>query len=125
MSYAFPSFAGMPGESLGVYGHDFCDADGNPAGGYAHDQPEGPYEPPLLSIYWQNGPLDRKNGKRNGAFVEDVLEIARRRLKFYQESRFNCAENAEAIEHIELALAAMTRRTADRQHRGVEGQNKV
>lgn len=74
-------------------------------------------------ISWQNGPLRIDGEKRepNGAFVEDVILAAQDRLKYYQQSIFNCAENAEAIHHLEKALAVLRYRTAKREARGVEG----
>ena len=79
-----------------------------------------------ISITWQNGPCDRAAGqKANGAFIEDLLEACRLRLKAYQESPFGCEENAEAMAHISSALWAMTRRREDRKNRGVLGKDEV
>jgi hypothetical protein len=57
----------------------------------------------------------------NGAFVEGVIQCALGRLNFYQGSKFACETNAEAVKHLELALAALERRTAEREARAVEG----
>ena len=121
MSYSFRSFA-RTGEH--IMGHDECDVDGNPAGGYAADgnMSDG-YR---MHIHWQNGPVNREAGEKpNGAFVEDVLEVCKRRLEFYQQSRFSSADNAEAIEHIETAIRALDRRRQDREERGVQGKHEV
>jgi hypothetical protein len=91
------------------------DADGNPAGGFAVG--EG------IFINWQNGPLGRGPDRQqpNGAFVETVIEAAAQRIRYYQESRFACAHNAKALEHLEAALASLEARTAEREGRNVEG----
>ena len=46
------------------------------------------------------------------------------RVKFYQTAcggRFECAENEEAMRHLQAALDALDARTKDRETRGVEG----
>jgi len=76
-----------------------------------------------LSIAWQNGPLGRDADriKPNGAFVETVIDAARQRIQFYQDSKFSCRENAIAITKLEEALMWLNKRTADREKRNVEG----
>lgn len=96
----------------------WCDAQGNPAGGVSCSTG--------ICISWQNGPLGRDNTRRvpNGAFVETALAIAKSRIEFYQTAsagKFACAENAQAIEHINAALAILDQRTKDREARQVEG----
>jgi hypothetical protein len=99
----------------GHFEEHWNDADGNPAGGVSTGKG--------FTISWQNGPLGRGNERRepNGAFVEDVIAAAIGRIEFYQQSRFNSADNAEAIDHLRLAAAALDRRTKDREARAVEG----
>lgn len=94
------------------------DADGNPAGGTAFGYG--------FAISWQNGPLGRGPERRepNGAFVEDIIAAALHRIDYYQSSRFNCAENAEARDHLIAALDALDRRTRSREERDVEGTHK-
>ena len=143
MSFSFPSFAGT---GTHVCGHNNKDADGNPTGGYAVDGDaesnhgellvdfnyhkaevpvRGTIKTDRFRIRWQDGPLNReRKGKPNGAFVEDVLEVCKIRLQFYQDSPFGCIENAEAIEHIQHAIDAMTKRRDDRAARGVLGKNE-
>lgn len=79
-----------------------------------------------ITIHWQDGPLgnplDMK--KHNGAFVEGVIQCALDRLEFFQDSKFKCEENAEAIRNLQFALAALDARTKDRKERGVEGLHK-
>lgn len=78
-----------------------------------------------FNIKWQRGPLvDPETGNRlepNGAFVETVLKAVLQRIEFYQDSPFNCEENAAAIFHIKGALEALNTRTARRTDQGVEG----
>lgn len=94
---------------------NFQDATGAPDGGYVLGLG--------LSVVWQRGPLGRGPERKdpNGAFVEHVIVAALSRLRYYQASRFKCAENAEAIEHLLSALRALERRTASREFAGVEG----
>ena len=55
----------------------------------------------------------------NGVRVEDVMEVALRRLERYQSGDLACAENAEAIRCLVQARDAMRRRGARRQIQGV------
>ena len=102
-----------------VKSNNWKDANDNPAGGCSFGNG--------FAISWQNGPLgtgaDRK--EPNGAFVEDVIVAALDRLKFYQESRFNCQENADAILALEVALQHLNNRTSKRVIRQVEGTHSV
>ena len=102
----------------GHFEEHWTDKDGNPAGGTASGRG--------FAISWQNGPLGRGVDRRepNGAFVEDVVAAALGRLDFYQASRFNCAANAKAIEHLQAALEALDARTRDRETRAVEGTHE-
>lgn len=94
---------------------NFDDENGNPAGGWA--------EATGLRIDWQNGPLavDGVRLEPSGAFVETVLAVAKSRLEYYQDSKFNSTYNANAIRAIDEALAHLQQRTRDREARGVEG----
>lgn len=100
---------------------NLADGDGNPAGGYVRGVG--------LEIEWQNGPLGRGADRKepNGAFVETVLEAAKRRIEFYQtakEGKFACRENAIAITKIQEAIFWLNKRTADREEREVEGTHQ-
>lgn len=97
------------------------DHEGRPAGGIS--------EGIGFTIAWQNGPLGRADGpggrrQPNGAFVETIIAAAKDRLEYYQSSRFNCEENAEAIRHLALALAILNDRTARREAAGTEGTHE-
>ena len=93
------------------------DAHGNPAGGLTYGVGFG--------IAWQNGPINEPGGSRNGAFVEDVIDAALDRVIWYQTTRFQCQENAEASEHLLAALSALHRRTLRRIAEGTEGTHRV
>lgn len=99
----------------GFKSSNWKDANGNPAGGCAYGTG--------FAISWQNGPLGRGEARLepNGAFVEDIIAVARDRLEYYQQSRFNCEENEEAIQYLSLALDTLDSRTKDREQRDVEG----
>jgi hypothetical protein len=96
------------------------DAAGNPTGGtsYAYLVDADGGELLVIDIDWQDGIVG--DGGQNGAFVEDVLEVARQRLQFFQGSKFRCRENAIALTHIETALAWLDFRTRGRLVQGVE-----
>ena len=65
------------------------------------------------------GGVDLPNGLRD----DDLLEIVRDRLKGFQSGPYPCEENDEALEHIELALQALKKRTDERFARGVLGKD--
>ena len=142
MSYSFKSLAGTGAH---ICGHDDVDEDGNPAGGYAVDTDgdsnyggfridhtgkgilrlSGECKAQRFRINWQDGVVNRQAGDRpNGAFVEDVLEVCKRRIQHYQKSAFACEENAIAWKFIEDAIVALTARRRDRVSRGVQGKNE-
>ena len=93
------------------------DGEGNPAGGMAHSEGNDG-----VTIHWQDGPV--KDGKPNGAFVEDILEICQRRIEFYQNSKFACGENAMAIEFIACARNMLGRRYARRVEAGTANSHE-
>ena len=95
------------------------DRGGNPTGGRTRVTIAGAQGDEVpLEIFWQDGII--QDGKQNGVFVEDVLEAARQRLQFFQQSKFRCRENAIALTHIETALAWLDFRTRGRLVQGVE-----
>lgn len=96
----------------------FSDEKGRPAGGHTFG--------PGFAIAWQNGPLGRGEDRKepNGAFVETIIDAARNRLEFYQQSEFACEANAGAIEALNVALAILEKRTAEREARAVEGTHE-
>lgn len=100
---------------------DYLDNTGAPDG--------GEYESLGLNIRWQRGvlkpPGETEMLPPNGAFPETVIEAAMRRLKFYQTTRFRCAENEVAIQHLEAALTALKERTARREAEGKLGTYKT
>lgn len=57
---------------------------------------------------------------QDGLTVEEVLEAAIERIKYYNE-QVPCRENSLAITNAEQALMWLERRTKDRIARGVEG----
>lgn len=95
------------------------DDNGNPSGGGVRGIG--------LNIKWQEGPLGRGDNRvdPNGAFVETVISAAKQRLEFFQESKYNCQENALAITALNDALYALESRTKNREERAVEGTHAV
>lgn len=61
----------------------------------------------------------------NGAFVEEVIAAAADRLRYYEETRFSCYENRDAIRHLEEALESLASRTRRRQLVGREGTHEA
>lgn len=74
-------------------------------------------------IKFQNGPIAEAGV--NGTTHEVLLAILAHRLRGFQAGQFGCAENAEALAHIEAAQAALQKRTSARMDRGVEGTHEV
>lgn len=103
----------------GHFNENWNDANGNPGGGTSSGRG--------FTISWQNGPLGRGESRRepNGAFVEDIIDAALRRIEYYQGSKFNCYENAEAMAHLQEALKVLDSRTRKREKEGTEGTHKV
>ena len=100
------------------------DGDGNPTGGSTFlNLAVEPDQPSPLQVLWQDGIVG--DDRQNGAFVEDVIEVARQRLQFFQASKFRCRENAIALTHIETALAWLDFRTRARLIENVENTYEV
>lgn len=77
----------------------------------------------LADIHFQEGPI-RECGV-NGVNNEDLINMVIRRLECFQQSEFNCRENALAITKLEEALLWLRKRTMARENRGVEGTYEV
>jgi hypothetical protein len=91
------------------------DDEGIPTGGFVHGIG--------INIAWQDGALGRDGQRKEqtGALVEDILGACLDRLKYYQNTKFNCPENVLAISGIEEAMKWLQKRTEDREKRLVEG----
>lgn len=109
----------MPAMMDDINAQNFNDDHGNPAGGFVVGVG--------LNINWQNGPLGRGINRQppNGAFVETVINSVIQRLEYYQSSRFNCDENAQALDSLYDALFILNERTRLREEREVEGTHGV
>lgn len=99
----------------GYFQEHWKDEDGRPAGGISSGRG--------FTISWQNGPLSPGNELKepNGAFVEDVIDAVIARIEFYQESRFACEDNEQALSYLREAAETLDLRTRKREERGVEG----
>ena len=73
-------------------------------------------------IHFQDGARKLPDSK-HGVLDTDLLEIVRHRLQCFQQGEFYSEYNAEALEHVELALMYMNRRVEDRIERNVLGTN--
>jgi hypothetical protein len=74
----------------------------------------------LGQVTFQDGPI--ADGVPNGGSNEVLLAIVLDRLQAFQAGKFPCVENEQAIGAVQVALRALTSRTAERTHRGVEGK---
>jgi hypothetical protein len=77
----------------------------------------------LARVDFQEGAV--KEFSINGVMGEDLIAMVICRLQHFQDSPFNCKENAMAITKLEEALMWLRKRTQDREARGVEGTHKV
>ena len=108
---------------VGFKAENWKDRDGLPAGGVVSGTG--------FTISWQNGPLEPSKEERaeglvrrapNGAFVEDVIDAAQARLKYYQyEAGFPCEETESAIDYLERAMDVLDGRTVRRTVAKTEG----
>ena len=99
----------------------WTDSCGKPAGGCTYGVG--------FTISWQNGPLGPEDvhghqREPNGAFVEAIIAAARDRIEWYQDSDFECEENADALNSLDQALKFLQRRTVRRRKEGVEGTHE-
>ena len=72
-------------------------------------------------IEFQNGPIE-ENGV-NGVHGEDLLAIQRHRLEGFQAGDYACRENAISLTKLEESTFWLSKRTNDRERRGVEGKS--
>ena len=102
----------------GFVATNFNDDNDNPAGGTVVGLG--------FTIVWQNGPLGRgaERMRPNGAFVEDIIDAVISRIKYYQDSKFACEENADALIALEQAAIRLSDRTVNREVRNVEGTHE-
>lgn len=74
-------------------------------------------------IQFQEGPRGEETSI-SGVLDVDLLEIVRDRLISFQNGKFACNENAEALKGVTMALEALNIRVKDRASRGVLGKNE-
>ena len=103
----------------GFRSEHWYDKNDNPAGGCSYGIG--------FAISWQNGPLGRDGERKepNGAFVEDVIATCKDRIEYYQQSKFKCERNENAIFYLSKALDELDKRTKDREKRSVEGTHNL
>lgn len=77
----------------------------------------------ICTVKFQCGPI--KEAGVNGVANEDLINMVIDRLKGFQNSKYACEENAEALKHFQEGLMWLRKRTLDRELRGVEGTNKI
>lgn len=77
----------------------------------------------LTTVHFQKGPI-KENGV-NGCMNEDLIAMVIDRLESFQNSPYECSENAMALIKLEEALLWLRKRTMNREARGVEGTHTV
>lgn len=77
----------------------------------------------LAEVNFQEGPI--KECGINGVNNEDLILMVLTRLEAFQNTEFECRENAMAITKLEEALMWLRKRTNDRAARNVEGTSKI
>lgn len=65
-----------------------------------------------------------KNAGVNGLTNEALLAVVIDRLRMFQNGKFACNENSQALTDAQSALHWLQARTVDRMRRGVEGEHK-
>lgn len=73
-------------------------------------------------IIFQNGPI--KESGVNGITDQSLAAILIDRQRGFQAGAYACADNAEALAHLEAYMECAHRRTVARIKRGVEGTNQ-
>lgn len=100
---------------------DVKEIDGFPVS-HTYFEPQGPIyvdqDDNLITFRLQKGPV-KENGV-NGCQVDTMLDACFKIIESLNE-KLPCFENADAMKHMALAMAALKRRKADREARGVEG----
>lgn len=76
-----------------------------------------------LVLLFQNGPIAESGV--NGITHEVLLAVLIDRLEGFQAGPYASADNAEALDSLRNAQAALQRRTLERMNRGVEGTHQV
>jgi peptidyl-prolyl cis-trans isomerase B (cyclophilin B) len=75
-----------------------------------------------LHVLFQNGVVPEVG--QNGVTLESLLAVCGHRLQGFQDGKFACDENQEALDHINAAIDALQRRTRARIAREVEGTHQ-
>lgn len=76
----------------------------------------------LAHVNFQNGPT--KEVALNGIFNEDLIYMVLDRLKKFQNTKYDCEENAEAIKKLEEALMWLRYRSYRRKKENTFGTSK-
>ena len=104
----------------GFFDEHWTDENGNPAGGVSSGKG--------FTVSWQNGPLGKvgtsERREPNGAFVEDIIEAAASRIRFYESGKFACDENKQVLELLRRAVQILEQRTKRRVIANVEGTHE-
>lgn len=89
----------------------------NPDGTHAG----GTFSDTGVTIAWQRGPIS-KEGDQNGALLLTVLGACKDQLEYFQDSKFACEENQEALDHLSACMGVLERRRDRRKAEGTLGK---
>src|SRR5688500_16059912 len=81
------------------------------------DGSEAVVEKPFIKITFQHGHPDQVG--INGCRIEDVIDVLTEKLLAFQGRDLACEENAQALEHLDLAREALLMRRRRREQQGV------
>jgi hypothetical protein len=76
-----------------------------------------------FTIAWQRGPLNEAG--RNGALLLEVLGSCRNQVRYFQDSRFACQDNLDALSGLDTAIEALSRRKSRRAAEGTLGTHQL
>ncbi len=76
----------------------------------------------FIQIGFQNGPI--KECGVNGVTDQSLVALVIDRYRGFQSGQYSCADNVEALAHLEAFMECSKRRTKARIARGVEGTHE-
>ncbi len=85
----------------------------------------GPVKFEMVTLEFQDGPVDKDGNGVNGLTHEVLLAIIIDRLEGFQRGPYKCLENEAVCQNLKSALMWLQQRTNKRVERGVEGTIEV
>lgn len=88
-----------------------------------HTDSKAQYFERIATIHFQLGARD-EDWSKPGVLTQDLMEIAKHQLEYFQEGELANKETGMAISCLEEGLMWLDKRTSDRANREVLGTNK-